>query len=238
MPPVITLVLLPGLDGTGRLFQPFVRELPAAWRVIVVAYPMDANLGYAELAALARSGLPAEGPVVLLGESFSGPVAIQLAMDLGSRVQALILCCTFARNPRPRLAWLGTLIGHLPPPAAVPSALSARALLGADAPVESRLLLSQALAQLPVTVLRARLKAVLKVNVLRQFERLRVPVLYLQASRDLVVPESAAADLREVLPALQIARLDGPHGLLQAAPRAAAVAATWFLMRERKAGGS
>jgi surfactin synthase thioesterase subunit len=63
---VTTLVLLPGLDGTGRLFKPFLRELPADWRVIVVVYPMDARLGYAELAALALSGLPAEGPLVLL----------------------------------------------------------------------------------------------------------------------------------------------------------------------------
>jgi pimeloyl-ACP methyl ester carboxylesterase len=96
-----TLVLLPGLDGTGKLFQPFIRELPADWRVIVASYPADARSGYAQLASLTLTMLPPEGRAVLLGESFSGPIAIQLASALGPRVQALVLCCTFARNPVP-----------------------------------------------------------------------------------------------------------------------------------------
>lgn len=104
-----------------------------------------------------------------------------------------------------------------------------RALLGNDAPAESRMLLSQALAALPVAVLRARLKAVMAVNLLQQFAGLRMPVLYLQASRDLVVPGTAALDLRGVLPALQVVRLEGPHGLLQATPKEAAAAVLSFL---------
>ncbi|MBW8848199.1 MAG: alpha/beta hydrolase [Burkholderiales bacterium] len=226
-----TLVLLPGLDGTGKLFQSFIRELPGDWRIIVAAYPADARLGYAELAALVLSTLPADGPVVLLGESFSGPVAIQLAVELGPRLEALILCCSFARNPRPALARLAPFVGVLPAPAALPSALSERVLLGADASAASRALLAQALAELPASVLHARLKAVVKVDVLRLLAQLRAPVLYLQADGDLVVPPRSAANLREVLPTLQIVRLDGPHGLLQAAPRAAAAAMLSFLAR-------
>ena len=228
-----TLVLLPGLDGTGKLFQPFIRELPPDWRVIVVAYPADARLGYDDLTALALSAAPAEGPLVLLGESFSGPIAIRMAVALGARVQALILCCPFARNPRPRLAWLGALAGVLPPPAVLPSALPVHALLGAHAPQESRTLLSQALAELPAAVLRARLKAVMKVDVVRQLAQLRPPVLYLQASGDVIVPGLAASDLREVLPALRVVRLAGSHGLLQSAPKAAAAAVLSFLAPER-----
>lgn len=176
-----TLVLLPGMDGTGKLFQPFVRELPADCRVIVVGYPADARLGYEALTSLARTALPPDGLLVLLGESFSGPVAIQLASELGSRVQALILCSSFARNPRPGLSWLGGLTGSLPSPAFMPAAVSSRVMLGAQAPSESRLLLTQALSALPAAVLRARLKAVMAVNVMPLLAQLRCPVLYLQA---------------------------------------------------------
>lgn len=227
--PLTTLLLLPGLDGTGTLFQPFIRELPPDWRVIVVAYPADARLGYEELVPLALSVIPAEGPLVLLGESFSGPVAIRLAAELGSRVQALILCCTFGRNPRPGLAWLSPLLAGLPPPAALPGVVAVRTLLGRCASEESRTLLVRALAALPASVLRARLKAAMAVNVLPQLAELRAPVLYLQASQDLVVPPKAASDLLQALPALQVVRLEGPHGLLQASPGAAATAVLSFL---------
>lgn len=49
-----------------------------------------------------------------------------------------------------------------------------------------------------------------------------MPALYLQALQDRLVPAKAAAIIERALPALRIVRLDGPHGLLQASPAAAA----------------
>ncbi len=39
------LVLLPGMDGTGDLFEPLLRELPAGWRPVVVRYLAFVLLG-------------------------------------------------------------------------------------------------------------------------------------------------------------------------------------------------
>ncbi|MNR50056.1 Alpha/beta hydrolase family protein [compost metagenome] len=55
-------------------------------------------------------------------------------------------------------------------------------------------------------------------DVRSQLADIRVPVLYLQASRDWVVPAAALADVQRVLPEIQVARIDGPHFLLQARP--------------------
>src|SRR5262245_41048704 len=71
-----TLVLLPGLDGTGKLFGPFVERAHATFDVKVVEYPADERLGYPELEALVGRGLPTSGPFFLVAESFSGPIAI------------------------------------------------------------------------------------------------------------------------------------------------------------------
>ena len=65
-----SLVLLPGLDGTGLLFQPLIDCLPEDIQPVVVAYPKELQLGYAELLPLVLDSLP-PGPFVLLGESFS-----------------------------------------------------------------------------------------------------------------------------------------------------------------------
>ena len=99
-----TLVLLPGLDGTGILFEPLARALGVDLDVRVVRYPSDPTLGYRELESLARAALPTDRPFVILGESFSGPIAIRLAADSPPGLVGLILVVTFARNPYPLLA--------------------------------------------------------------------------------------------------------------------------------------
>jgi hypothetical protein len=66
------LVLLPGMDGTGLMFGPFVRGLPEGVRAAVVRYPADRECSFKELAEIARAAIPAEGPAIILAESFSG----------------------------------------------------------------------------------------------------------------------------------------------------------------------
>ena len=73
------LLLLPGMDGTGRLFGPLLRALPPALSPVVVAYPVDQPYGYAELLPLVEAAAPAGAEFVVLGESFSGPLALLLA---------------------------------------------------------------------------------------------------------------------------------------------------------------
>jgi pimeloyl-ACP methyl ester carboxylesterase len=105
---MITLILLPGLGGTGELFEPFLAALGSAVAVKVIRYPGDVALGYDALGRFVRAMLPEGEPFVLLGESFSGPIAISLAATGGTQLRGLILCCSFARNPRPSLGPLST----------------------------------------------------------------------------------------------------------------------------------
>lgn len=74
------LVLLPGLDGTGRLFQPLLAHLPSTIDPLVISYSNLAGT-YAEMLPAARKELPPDRPFVLLAESFSGPAAIALAAN-------------------------------------------------------------------------------------------------------------------------------------------------------------
>ena len=73
------IVLLPGLDGTGTLFRPLLAHLPSPLRPIVVAYPGNEKLGYDALRQRVMAALPTEEPFVILGESFSGPLALMAA---------------------------------------------------------------------------------------------------------------------------------------------------------------
>ena len=52
------IVLLPGLDGTGELFDRLVPLLDAATRVTVLPYPADPALGYEDYARWTHRRIP------------------------------------------------------------------------------------------------------------------------------------------------------------------------------------
>ncbi|MCA9686896.1 MAG: alpha/beta hydrolase, partial [Myxococcales bacterium] len=122
-PPPLRVLLLPGLDGTGRLFAPLLPALPSNWRPEVVAYPGGEVLGYDALEGQLRAAFAGEDTLVI-AESFSGPLAIRLAADPPPGLRALVLVATFARPPAPRLAT--RLFRVLPP---VPPRIGVRMLL-------------------------------------------------------------------------------------------------------------
>lgn len=223
-----TLVLLPGMDGTGELFEPFVSALGQACDVVVVSYPGDIPLNYTKLQAIARQALPTDRPFVLLGESFSGPIALALtALRLPQQV-GLVLCCTFARNPRPLFNRLSVLVNLLPI-GAVPAGWFSPLLLGGFSTRDLRMALDRAINQVKPSVMRARLRSVLDVDMSAQLAHIEVPTVYLRATRDRVVPEAAARWIVEQTPHVQVLDVDAPHCLLQAAPDEAARRVIGFL---------
>lgn len=139
------------------------------------------------------------------------------AQALSDWRNGVVLCATFARNPRPVLKPLLGLT-RWAPVRAVPMGLLSRCLLGVEADASWADRIRQAMNKCSVAVLRARARAVLLVDVRSQLADIRVPVLYLQASRDLVVPSAVLVEMQSVLPGIQVAEIDGPHFLLQARP--------------------
>ena len=213
----ITLVLLPGMDGSGRLFDAFVAELANDFNIVIVRYPASVPLSYAELEAVARQMIPPHGPYVLLAESFSGPIAIALAASADARLKGLVLCCTFARNPRPSLTKFRPLLDALPM-GWLPALACSYLLHGSAATTALRAALAQALAPITPAVLRERLKAVLTVDVTAELAAVKVPVLYLRAARDKLVPPSACALILTIQPQTQVVEFDASHALLQVLP--------------------
>ena len=221
------LVILPGLDGTGRQLRDFRKAIGPHATTILVSYPADRPLDYTALEAIVRSRLPTRKPFVLLAESFSGPIAVSIAASRLAGLRGLILACSFARNPIPMLAPLGPLI-RLLPIRSMPPALLSWPTLGRFATPTLRSQLREALGRVSPSVIRKRLRAVLEVDVSALLVEVGVPVLYLRASEDRLVPRSASDDLAAT-PRLRVAEVEGPHFLLQANPSAAAEMVQAFL---------
>lgn len=225
---VSTLVLLPGMDGTGELFAPLLKELPAWLETRVVRYP-SRPMGYPELLAVVKSALPTDKPYCLLAESFSGPLGIQIAAQAASHLKKLVLCCTFAKNPRPTLATLNPLLPFVPL-SAMPLSLLGRMLMGGHFDPQLQSMLIKAMAQVPSDALRARLRSVLEVDTTSCLPHISVPTLYVQAASDQVVPKQAGVLLLAHKPDVELVRLAGPHFLLQTNPSSAARMLEQFLL--------
>ncbi len=226
--PPVKLVLLPGMDGTGTLFAGLVDALGEAVKTQIVGYPTDRCLSYQQLTDIARCALPSDGPFVLLGESFSGPVAIALAAEQPERLKGLVLCCSFATNPRPWLAAPAKRILQWPVPLPPMPILSA-ALLGRFSTPALRKVLKTAVDSVQAEVLRSRLAQVMAVDASSQLREVQVPVLYLQASQDRLVPTAVAHHIQGLCPNTQLKCLPGPHMLLQSLPRECAALIQQFL---------
>lgn len=211
-----TLLLLPGMDGTGVLFAPVIASLQETFETVVITYPSADSLDYVALEAIVGAALPPHSDFFLLGESFSGPLAIRLAATC-PRVRGLILCATFARDPRPILSGLSRLLSAIPLKWLPTRAVSAL-LYGRAATPALRGALALALGKLPQATLRARFNAVRHVDVSRELAAIFVPILYLRATRDLIVPRAASGYVQRCSPQMNVVDIVAPHGLLQVAP--------------------
>jgi len=224
----ILLVLLPGLDGTGCLFNDFVATLPPGLDPIVVRYSTDTPLGYAKLEEIARASIPRNSPFVLLGESFSGPIAISIAASKPTGLIGLILSCTFARYPRNlfrRCYWLAPYL-----PVSGPAVIAARRVISPER-VEPTVAakLNAAREMVAKKVFRARIGELLRVDVTALLGEIDVPILDLRAMQDGIVPNRAGDEIRKRGQQVRAIDMEGPHFLLQAKPTEAAEAINEFV---------
>ncbi|MBX7222987.1 MAG: alpha/beta hydrolase [Blastocatellia bacterium] len=222
------LVLLPGLDGTGILFEPLVRELPAEFQPKVVAYAGQGPNRYADLLPLVRSQLPPDTPFVLLGWSFSGPLALMAAAERPPGLLGVVLCASFIKNPLVGSpTWLTTFV-HPGLLRLTPMLAQTKALLAGYSTAELQRMIREAHSQVSPEVMAERIKSVLTVDVEAELKSCPVPVLYLGASRDGVVPRRNFTMLQQARPDIRSEFIAGPHLALATNPKAAVQALVRF----------
>jgi pimeloyl-[acyl-carrier protein] methyl ester esterase len=230
-----TLVLLPGMDGSDGMFGPLVQSAPADVAVVTIAYPPGGANTYEDLLPRVRAVLPKDRPFHLLGWSFSGPLALMAAAERPPSLRGVILASSFIRRPTPLVpGWAR----HLARPflfRLAPVTSQLKALLGGYATPELRRLLADAHARTNAEALACRARAALSVDASRALTACPVPVLYLRATEDGVIPSSRADEIRRKLPSVEIVDIAGPHMALVTNPSASWAALLRFMDRTDRA---
>jgi len=211
------LVVLPGMDGTGHLLVDFVAALDVSIQATVIAYPPTESLNYAQLEARILPALPKSEPYFLLGESFGGPLAIALAARHPPGLLGLVLCASFARYPISALR-AAAVLSRVAPTHTAPAAVLSWLLLGRWNTPALHAALKTSLASVSAAAMRTRLESALSVDASGLLRGVSVPVLYLRAAYDRIVPRAAGDQILRALPTATLVELAGPHFLLQALP--------------------
>ena len=227
MQPVVS-ILLPGLDGTGQLFEPFIAAAPSHVATRCQPLPCDRPRDYRELADWVAERLPSV-PVALIAESFSGPLALLVA-DRCPGVTAVILCASFVDPPMRPLVSPPAFLWKQRPPLALVRLL----LTGGDRALAESV--QRAIATVPSNVIAHRIVNVLQVNVRKELEAFSRPLLCLRATRDRLVPARCTDRIRAMKPHAEFADVEAPHLLLQSNPTSAWSFIEPFLDRAQKLG--
>lgn len=216
----VRFVLLPGLDGTSLMYRGLVAALPEDNPPYLVSYPADVVLSYDALVERTVAELAHLPRVVLIAESFSGPIAVRVAEQLGAGVAAIVLIASFVENPTALPSWIAPLargaVFHVTPPRWLLRWL----LLGPAAPPELEAELVDAISRVSPEVIAARLRAVLSLPSPPRVHLPGTPVLYVRASRDRLISKSAARAIATTGAQVQIVELDVAHLAAQCAPEA------------------
>ena len=214
------IVLLPGLDGTGELFKPLIDVLPDEFETLVISYSPENNQNYEELTELVLSQLPKE-KFILLAESFSGPIAYQVAIRHPTHLQSVVFVATFLECPRP---FLLTLSRFLPMrflfSLSMPKFLMRAFLFGSAMNNQLIKAFQQSIKQVSPSVLSFRLQEISKLSSVHI--SCGIKAIYLQATNDQLVPSKCLESFRTVFDNISLFSIEGSHLLLQSNPLACA----------------
>ncbi|WKD49606.1 alpha/beta fold hydrolase [Microbulbifer spongiae] len=215
------LVLLPGLDGTGILFETVLPEL-GEMNVVSFPLPHDISQDYESLSNHVAQRLPDED-FILVAESFFGGIAAVLSRKEIPRLKGIIFLASFLSAPKQLLA---RLCSHLPigyfarlPLSGVIHRLF---FLGWAAEDNEIALFKRAIKAAPNGVLKARLNVIAKCQYVGF--RSTVPTVYIGASNGMLIPPHMRENFKEAYPGVEITEIEGPHFMLQAQPKVSAAA--------------
>ena len=95
------LVMLPGLDGTGLLFENLAQELSRKFEVTIISFEGVSGQSYQQQAAEIAEQLKNDC-IFIIAESYSGPIAYALTQLLKpNQIAGIVFLASFISRPSP-----------------------------------------------------------------------------------------------------------------------------------------
>ena len=211
------VILLPGLDGTGKLFYTLV-ELLKKYDVQVISYSNKEKYTYEELILLVKSQLPKEEEYIIIAESFSGVIAYNIALEEPINLKLIVFVATFIQNPRPFLSkFMPKVVLQFLSSLPLLNVVSKKILLNNSTDKKLITFVTNTINNINSKILFFRLFQIMNLRDVTQ--KVTINSIYLQASNDYLVPKSAYVVFEKYIPNIHFHKVEGSHLLLQTNPR-------------------
>lgn len=209
----ITIVLLPGLNGTQGLFQPLIDKAPSHFNILTIAFPGQESSSYQDLTKYVLEKISyLKGSFILLGESFSGPLALFVAQTKPKNLKGVILAATFVTAPNIKIA------RFLPWAFGFRLAKFVCSLFCKNQPKSVIGMVLNELQKLEPKMLAERIQSIFDVNAEAALKVCPVPIMYFRGQKDLVVPRKNLNRILAIRSDVKVIEFNTDHFLLQSAP--------------------
>ncbi len=209
------LILLPGMDGTGKLFDEFLSYYDGDFAVIPLpeSGPQDPEV----LAGFILSRFPDEN-FILLAESFSGSIVPSLIKRTDSRIRGVIFVVSFLSCPKPILVCIAKWL-PIKVLAGIPGMGFFHRLIFLGSSASSEVLddFRAVVASVSALTLENRLRAMKDLPRELGFST-DIPCVYIRPTRDLLVSKEKMVEIERVFNISSHIYVDGPHFILQSKP--------------------
>jgi pimeloyl-[acyl-carrier protein] methyl ester esterase len=209
-------LLLPGLDGTGNLLRHFVEMTPASLSCEVIAY-QESFVNLDDYINVVKARLSTKTKIVLIAESFSGPIATHVASRYPEQVAGIIFAASFVNPPHPVLLNIASV---MPTPAFGAMRTSLVNHFCVNGMREKNVIneASAVVGELASAVIKRRLMLLGSLAKLAHAQ-IDIPVLSLRATQDRLITQEATSSITTTFPKTISIDVDSPHFLLQACPQ-------------------
>jgi pimeloyl-ACP methyl ester carboxylesterase len=186
-------LLIPGLDGTGRLYYRQLEGLSARYRVRAWEFCRRDAFDFADLVQELAEGTAGEAPgsILVVGESFGGPVALHYVLAYPERVRALALVNSFPayrRKIRIRLACRLAFLLNWRVVRRLKDSVAERILAGEGILPEDRRRYHEIIQLIHRPAYQCRLELVRDVALRHRLSEISVPTCIFTSGRDKIVP--------------------------------------------------
>ncbi|NVJ65246.1 MAG: alpha/beta hydrolase [Gammaproteobacteria bacterium] len=206
-----TLILMPGMDGSGFLYQPLSQLLTKQGldNHIEPLNPHTDKYAYMDYLEDKYQG----HKLALVAESYAGHIATQLAIRGNLQIEKLVIMASFLENPTKLTElekYFSMSIIQSPP---LPEKALAHALFGKTSETELLALFKQAMQDVSSEQLSQRISDMRSLEL--PIEKVHQSTLYIQASDDWLVPARNLTSYQKVFTNLTIEKVKATHLVAQ-----------------------
>ncbi|MHC9509728.1 alpha/beta fold hydrolase [Kangiella sp. M94] len=207
------IILLPGVDGTGILFEPFVEIFIADVPVEVIPLTKDSDQSILNQVSIIEDAVGDE-EVVLIVESYSGLLAYELARRNKVSIKQIFFFGCFLQPP----SLIGKIGRFLPVRLLniIPDKLLSHILFNRWSSPELIALFRKAVESVNFPNLKQRLKTIATHP--KPTQPIDIPCVYIQGTMDNLVSAYNVKAFEELCRNLQVEVVEATHMLLQTQP--------------------